>query len=240
MRGTIGEIQFSFPIQCPTITSRGEMDTKFRSEIYTQCIAIGEAMAFMPLIANRCNINRTVASITEPPIQTCLMRTWNNLTTPLHYGAAARIRECKNQRTGAIPLLEELCLKRVFSILAENRKLSPHQWKQLPLPPWWSLKWWEFSLQQNPCSMSPTPHMTMCQEYVCKCPEDMPSETVSCNEKKYSQSMMKKICAPSRWVTAQKINKKFSIYLLDYDMVDANQNCGVEVMERFQTTFKAF
>ena len=119
----------------PTITSRGETDTKFRSDIYTQCIAISEAMTSMPSITNRCNINRTVANITESPIQTCLMRTWNNLTAPLHYGAAVRIRECKNQRTRTIPLLEELCLKRVFSILTENRKLSPHQWKQLPLPP---------------------------------------------------------------------------------------------------------
>ena len=45
--------------------------------------------------------------------------------------------------------------------------------------------------------------------------------------------MMKKICAPSGRVTAQKINEKFSIRLLDYDMVDTNKNCGIEAMERF-------
>ena len=114
----------------PTITSRGEIDTKFRSEIYRQCIAIGESMDFMPLPANQCNTNRTTGKITEP-----LIRTWNNLTTPLHYGAAARIQECKNRRTKTIPLLEELCLKNVFSILVENHKLTQHGIKQLPLLP---------------------------------------------------------------------------------------------------------
>ena len=34
-----------------------------------------------------------------------------------------------------IPLLEELCLKKVFSILVENYKLTQHGIKQLPLPP---------------------------------------------------------------------------------------------------------
>ena len=53
----------------------------------------------------------------------------------LHYGAAARIQECKNQRTRTIPLLEELCLKRIFSILVENYKLTRDGLKQLPLPP---------------------------------------------------------------------------------------------------------
>ena len=62
----------------PTITSRGEIDTKFRSKIYTQCIAIGESMDSMPLPTNQCNMNSTTGKITEPPI-----RTWNNLTTPL-------------------------------------------------------------------------------------------------------------------------------------------------------------
>ena len=119
----------------PIITSRGETDTKFRSEIYTQCIAIGEPMDFMPLTANQCNTNRTIGRITGPPIQTYLLRTWNNLTAPLHYGEAARIWVCKNQRTRTIPLLEELCLKRVFSILVENYKLTRHGIKQLPLPP---------------------------------------------------------------------------------------------------------
>ena len=83
-------------------------------------------MDFMPLPANQCNMNRTTGNITEPPI-----RTWNNLTTPLHYGAAARIWECKNRRA----VLEELCLKNVFSILVENHKLTQHGIKQLPLPP---------------------------------------------------------------------------------------------------------
>ena len=129
----------------PTITSRGEIDTKFWSEIYTQCIAIGESMDFMPLPANQCNTNCATEKITEPPI-----RTWNNLTTPLHYGAAARIWECKNRKTKTIPLLEELCLKNVFSILVENHKLTQHGIKQLPLPPWWSLKWREFSPRENP------------------------------------------------------------------------------------------
>ena len=77
MHGTIGKIQLSFPIQCPQLL--GEIDTTFRSEIYTQCIAIGESMDFMPLPANQCNTNHTTGKITEPPI-----RTWNNLTTPLH------------------------------------------------------------------------------------------------------------------------------------------------------------
>ena len=119
----------------PTITSRGETDTKFRSEIYTQCIAIGEPMAFLPLTINQCNINRAEGRITEPLIWAYLLRTWNNLTAPLHYGAAARIWKCKNQRTRMIPLLEELCLKRIFSILVENYKLTHHGLKQLPLPP---------------------------------------------------------------------------------------------------------
>ena len=121
----------------PTITSRGETDTKFRSKIYTQCIGIGELMAFIlkPLTANQYNINHTVGRITEPPIRTYLLRTWNNLTTPLYYRAAARIQECKNRRTRMTPLLEELCLKRVFSFLVENYKLSCHGLKQLPLPP---------------------------------------------------------------------------------------------------------
>ena len=108
----------------PTITSRGETDTKFQSEIYTQCIAIGEPMAFLSLTINQCNINRAEGKITEPPIQAYLLRTWNNLTTPLHYRAAARIWECKNRRTRTIPLLEKLCLKRIFSILVGNYKLS--------------------------------------------------------------------------------------------------------------------
>ena len=51
----------------PTITSRGETDTKFQSEIYTQCIAIGEPMAFLPLTINQCNITRAEGRITEPP-----------------------------------------------------------------------------------------------------------------------------------------------------------------------------
>ena len=59
----------------PTITSRGETDTKFRSEIYTQCTVIGEAMDFMPLTANRCNISHVEGIITEQPIQTYLLRT---------------------------------------------------------------------------------------------------------------------------------------------------------------------
>ena len=128
MHGTIGEIQFSFPIQCQQLLTE-------EKQIYTQCIAIGEPMVFMALTANQCNINHVEGRITEPPIWTYMLRTWNNLTAPLHYGAAARIWECKNQRTTTIPLLEELCLKRVFSILAENQKLTPDQWKQLPLPP---------------------------------------------------------------------------------------------------------
>ena len=82
----------------PTITSRGETDTKFRSEIYTQCIAIGEPMAFLPLTINQCNINHAEGRITEPPIWAYLLRTWNNLTTPLHYEAAARIWECKKPK----------------------------------------------------------------------------------------------------------------------------------------------
>ena len=111
----------------PTITSRGEIDTKFRSEIYTQCIAIGESMDFMPLPANQCNMNRTTGKITEPRSE--------QLNDPLTLWAAARIRECKNRRTKMIPLLEELCLKNVFSILVENHKLAQHGIKQLPLPP---------------------------------------------------------------------------------------------------------
>ena len=119
----------------PMITSRGETATKFRFEIYTQCIVIGELMAFLPLTINQCNINRTEGRITEPLIWAYLLRTWNNLTAPLHYGAAARIWECKNRRTRTIPLLEELCLKRIFSNLVENYKLTCHGLKQLPLPP---------------------------------------------------------------------------------------------------------
>ena len=92
-------------------------------------------MVSMALTANRCNINCIEGRITEPLIWKYLLRAWNNLTAPLHYGAADRIWECKIRITMMIPLLEELCLKRVFSILAENCKLSPHQWKQLPLPP---------------------------------------------------------------------------------------------------------
>ena len=92
-------------------------------------------MAFLPLTINQCNINCAEGRITEPPIRAYLLRTWNNLTAPLHYGAAARIWECKNRRTRTIPLLEELCLKRIFSILVENYKLTHHGLKQLPLPP---------------------------------------------------------------------------------------------------------
>ena len=117
------------------MTSREETDTKFRSEIYTQCIVVGELMAFLPLTINQCKINCAEGRITEPLIWAYLLRTWNNLTALLHYRAAARIRECKNQSTRTIPLLEELCLKRIFSILVENYKLTRHGLKQLPLPP---------------------------------------------------------------------------------------------------------
>ena len=120
MHGTIGGNSTFISNSMPTITSRGETDTKFRSEIYTQFIAKGEPMDFMPLTANQSNINRTIGRITGPPIWTYLLRTWDNLTAPLLYGAAARIQECKNRRARMIPLLEELCLKRVFSILVEN------------------------------------------------------------------------------------------------------------------------
>ena len=51
---------------------------------------------------------------------------------------------------------------------------------------------------------------------------------------------MKKSCAPSWWVTAQKVNRKLSIYLFDDDMVNTEKNCGIKAVERFQTKFKVF
>ena len=119
----------------PTITTRGEIDTKFRSEIYTKCMAMCEPMCYMGMGVNQWNIYRIEERMTEPPIQECMLRTWNNLTLPLNYAAATRIRECKNQTSMAIPLLEEQCLKKIFSILKDNYKLCPHRYKKLPLPP---------------------------------------------------------------------------------------------------------
>ena len=105
----------------PTIMTRGEIDTKFWSEIYTKCMAICEPMDFLGMSVNQWNIYRIEETITEPPIWACMLRTWNNMNAPLHYVAAVtRIRECKNWRSTAIPLLEELCLKNVFSILKEK------------------------------------------------------------------------------------------------------------------------
>ena len=97
-----------------TITSRGEIDTKFSSEIYMKCLAIGEPLDFMIMNVNQCNIFCAEGRITGPPIRTHLIRTRNNPTVPLHYAAVARVRECKNQKSTTIPLLEELCLKKVF------------------------------------------------------------------------------------------------------------------------------
>ena len=97
---------------------------------------ISEPIICLGLTANQFNIFRAERiPTTEPPIGTFVQRSWNKLTAPLHYGIAARIWECKNRRTTTIPPLEELCLKKIFSILVNNHKLSPHQWKQLPLPP---------------------------------------------------------------------------------------------------------
>ena len=78
--------------------------------------------------------------IRKPSSQPCYLRTWNNLTAPLNYAAAARIRECGNRKSTAIPMLEELCLKFFFSILEEkmikeNNRLTPQEYTQLPLPP---------------------------------------------------------------------------------------------------------
>ena len=62
-----------------------------------------------------------------------MIRTWNNLTTPLHYAVAARIRECKNRN--AHPLLEELCLRKIFSLLERKNCVIIEECKELPLPP---------------------------------------------------------------------------------------------------------
>ena len=123
----------------PTITSTGEVDTKFRSEIFMKCMAICSPMHSIKMGVNQWNIYREEEGNTEPSGHTYKLRTWNNPTTPLNYAAAARIRECGNQRSTAIPLLEELYLKKVFSIfkekmLKENHKLSPEKYQQLPLP----------------------------------------------------------------------------------------------------------
>ena len=124
----------------PTIMSRGEVDTKFRSEIYTKCMAICSPLHFVKMKVNQWNVYHEEERITEPSSQACKLRTWNNLTAPLNYAAAARIRECGNRKSGAISMLEELCLKKVFSIfkekmIKENHRLHPHEYTQLPLPP---------------------------------------------------------------------------------------------------------
>ena len=124
----------------PTITSRGEVDTKFRSEIYTKCMAICSPLHFVKKRVNQWNMYREEERIREPSSQACKLRTWNNLTTPLNYAAAARIRECGSRKSTAIPMLEELCLKKVFSIfeekmIKENHRLRPQEYTQLPLPP---------------------------------------------------------------------------------------------------------
>ena len=114
----------------PTITSKRETDTKFRSDIYTQCIVIGERMAFLPLTINQCNINCAEGRITEPPIWAYLLRKWNNLTAPLHYGAAARQTRNQDDSSAGRAMPEK-----DFLYLVENYKLNCHGLKQLPLPP---------------------------------------------------------------------------------------------------------
>ena len=74
-----------------------------------------------------------------------------------------------------IPLLEELCLKNVFSILVENHKLTQHGIKQLPLPPMMISKMKRiFSAGE---SLVYAPNRT--HEYGLR----MPLETASYNEK---------------------------------------------------------
>ena len=124
----------------PTITSRGEINAKFQSEIYTRCMAIFSPLHLVNKRVNPWNIYREERRIREPSNQPCYLRTWNNLTAPLNYAAAARIRECGNRKSTTIPMLEELCLKKIFSILEEkrikeNKGLSPQEYTQLPLPP---------------------------------------------------------------------------------------------------------
>ena len=120
--------------------SRGEIDTKFQSEIYTKCMAICSPLHFMKKRVNKWNMYHEEERIREPSSQAYKLRTWNNLTAPLNYAAAARIREWGNRKSTAIPILEELCLKKVFSIfeekmIKENHGLSPQEYTQLPLPP---------------------------------------------------------------------------------------------------------
>ena len=123
----------------PTITSRGEVDAKFLSEIFTKCMAICSPMHSVEITNNQWNMYRQEEKNGEPPGNTYKLRTWNNLTTPLNYAAAARIRECGNPTSTSISLLEELCLKAVFSIFEkkmfkENNRLNPEKYQQLPLP----------------------------------------------------------------------------------------------------------
>ena len=109
-----------------TISSTGEINPEYRPKIYTKCTAIGERIDFLRRAVNQCNIFRT-----EGP-GGVMIRTWNNLTTPLHYAVAARIRECKNRN--AHPLLEELCLKKIFSLLERKNCVIIEECKELPLP----------------------------------------------------------------------------------------------------------
>ena len=121
--------------------NRGEVDTKFRSEIYMKCMAICSPLHFVKKRVNQWNMYREEERrIREPLSQACKLRTWNNLTAPLNYAAAARIRECGNRKSSAILMLEELCLKKVFLIfeekmIKENHRLNPQEYTQLPLPP---------------------------------------------------------------------------------------------------------
>ena len=50
-----------------TIMTRGEIATKFLSEIYMKCMAICEPMHFMGMSVNQWNIYHTEERITEPP-----------------------------------------------------------------------------------------------------------------------------------------------------------------------------
>ena len=82
-------------------------------------MAIGSPLHSIERKVNQWNIYREEKN-TEPLGKTYKLRTWNNPTAPLNYAVASRIRECGNRRSTGIPLLEELCLKKVFSIFKEK------------------------------------------------------------------------------------------------------------------------
>ena len=167
-------------------------------------------------------------------------------TTRPHLWIMQRRSESRN--VGTEDLQQFWCLKncvwkKFFSIfeekmLKENHRSTPHKYQQLPLPPMMVSKMMRiFSCTEylifvrNPVAdCVPRIHMQMNGKHAlgdCKL-----------QLKNYSYSMMKKICTPSQWVAAQKINKDFFIFPFHHNMVHTNKNLAIRTMNRLQTEFK--